>query len=103
MLKQVKRFETDDGMKAVVIRIDSPGGSVGPSQEIHDEVKRLAAKKPVVCSLGNVAASGGFYVAVACPKIVAAAGDAHRLDRRHLPVREREGARRAVRREAWRP
>ena len=74
VLKQVKRFETDDGIKAVVIRIDSPGGSVGPSQEIHDEVKRLAAKKPVVCSLGNVAASGGFYVAVACPKIVAAAG-----------------------------
>jgi len=74
VLKQVKRFETDDGIKAVVVRIDSPGGSVGPSQEIHDEVKRLAAKKPVVCSLGNVAASGGFYVAVACPKIVSAPG-----------------------------
>ena len=74
VLKQIKRFETDDGIKAVVVRIDSPGGSVGPSQEIHDEVKRLAAKKTVVCSLGNVAASGGFYVAVACPKIVAAPG-----------------------------
>ncbi len=74
VLKQIKRFETDEGIKAVVVRIDSPGGSVGPSQEIHDEVKRLAAKKTVVCSLGNVAASGGFYVAVACPKIVAAPG-----------------------------
>jgi protease-4 len=74
VMKQVKRFETDDSVKAVVVRIDSPGGSVGPSQEIHDEVQRLAAKKPVVCSLGNVAASGGFYVAVACPKIVAAPG-----------------------------
>jgi protease-4 len=74
VLKQVKRFETDDSVKAVVVRIDSPGGSVGPSQEIHDEVVRLAAKKPVVCSLGNIAASGGFYVAVACPKIVAAPG-----------------------------
>jgi protease-4 len=74
ILKQVKRFETDDSVKAVVIRIDSPGGSVGPSQEIHDEVERLADKKTVVCSLGNVAASGGFYVAVACPKIVAAPG-----------------------------
>jgi protease-4 len=74
VLKQVKRFADDDGMKAVVVRIDSPGGSVGPSQEIHDEVAKLAKKKTVVCSLGNVAASGGFYVAVACPKIVAAPG-----------------------------
>lgn len=74
LLKQVKRFETDDGMKAVVVRIDSPGGSVGPSQEIHDEVAKLAAKKTVVCSLGNLAASGGYYIAVACPKIVASPG-----------------------------
>jgi protease-4 len=74
ILKQIKRFEEDDGMKAVVVRIDSPGGSVGPSQEIHDEVGKLAKKKKVVCSLGNVAASGGYYVAVACPKIVSAPG-----------------------------
>jgi protease-4 len=74
IVKQLRRFERDDGIKAVVVRIDSPGGAVGPSQEIHDEVKRLAAKKPVVCSLGNLAASGGFYVAVACPKIVASPG-----------------------------
>jgi protease-4 len=74
VLKQVRRFENDESLKAVVVRIDSPGGSVGPSQEIHDEVKKLAAKKTVVCSLGNLAASGGYYVAVACPKIVAAPG-----------------------------
>jgi protease-4 len=74
LLKQVKRFADDEAMKAVVVRIDSPGGSVGPSQEIHDEVKKLAARKTVVCSLGNLAASGGYYVAVACPKIVAAPG-----------------------------
>ncbi len=74
ILKQVRKFREDDGVKAVVVRIDSPGGSVGPSQEIHDEVAKLAKKKPVVCSLGNVAASGGYYVAVACPKIVAAPG-----------------------------
>jgi protease-4 len=74
VMKHAKRFEQDDSIKAVVVRIDSPGGSVGPSQEIHDQVKRLADKKPVVCSLGNVAASGGFYVAVACPTIVASPG-----------------------------
>jgi protease-4 len=74
ILKQVRRFREDDGIRAVVVRIDSPGGSVGPSQEIHDEVRRLAQKKTVVCSLGGLVASGGFYVAVACPKIVAAPG-----------------------------
>jgi protease IV len=74
ILKQVRRFREDEGIKAIVVRIDSPGGSVGPSQEIHDEVAKLAKKKTVVCSLGNVAASGGYYVAVACPKIVAAPG-----------------------------
>jgi protease IV len=47
---------------------------VAPSQEIHDEVKKLAEKKVVICSLGNVAASGGYYIAVACPKIVAEPG-----------------------------
>jgi protease-4 len=61
-------------MKAVVIRIDSPGGAVGPSQEIYDEVKKLADKKVVVCSMGNLAASGGFYIAMACPHILAEPG-----------------------------
>jgi protease-4 len=74
VLKQIRKFGQDEGMKAVVVRIESPGGSVGPSQEIHGEVAKLAAKKTVVCSLGNIAASGGYYVAVACPKIVAAPG-----------------------------
>jgi protease-4 len=74
LLKKVKRFADDDGIKAVVVRIDSPGGSVGPSQEIHDEIRKLAGRKTVVCSLGNLAASGGYYIAVACPRIVAAPG-----------------------------
>ncbi len=76
VLKQLRRFEDDTSLKAVVIRIDSPGGAVGTSQEIHDEIKRLAQKKnrAVVCSMGDLAASGGFYIAVACPKIVATPG-----------------------------
>jgi protease-4 len=74
IMKHLRRFHDDDAIKAVVVRIDSPGGAVAPSQEIHDEVLRLAKKKPVVCSMGNLAASGGFYVAVACPKIVALPG-----------------------------
>jgi protease-4 len=73
-MKQVRRFAADDGMKAVIVRIDSPGGAVSPSQEIYEEVRRLADKKVVVCSMGNVAASGGFYVAMGCDKIVAEPG-----------------------------
>ncbi len=68
VLRSLRRFERDDGIKAIVVRIDSPGGSVGPSQEIFDEVKKVSEKKPVVCSMGSVAASGGFYVAMGCPK-----------------------------------
>jgi protease IV len=74
ILKQLRRFRDDGGMKAIVVRIDSPGGSVGPSQEIYDEVKKLAADRVVICSMGSVAASGGFYVAMGCDKIVAEPG-----------------------------
>jgi protease-4 len=68
VLKHLRRFERDTAIKAIVVRIDSPGGAVAPSQEIFDEVRKVAAKKTVVCSMGNVAASGGFYVAMGCPK-----------------------------------
>ena len=74
VLAEMKRLKEMPWVKAIVVRIDSPGGAVGPSQEIHDEVVKLAKKKTVVCSLGNLAASGGFYIAVACPKIVSAPG-----------------------------
>jgi protease-4 len=68
VLRNLRKFEADDAIKAILVRIDSPGGSVGPSQEIHDEVLRVAKTKTVVCSMGQVAASGGFYVAMGCPK-----------------------------------
>ena len=74
VLKSIRRFQNDDGMKAVVVRIDSPGGAVAPSQEIHDELIRLSEGKTVVCSMGSVAASGGLYVAMGCPTIVAEPG-----------------------------
>jgi protease-4 len=73
-MKQLRRFGEDASIKAVLVRIDSPGGAVAPSQEIHEEVRKVARKKPVICSLGNVAASGGFYVAVGCSRIVAQPG-----------------------------
>ena len=55
----------------VLVRIDSPGGAVAPSQEMHAAVERLAKVKPVVVSMGTVAASGGYYVAVAGQEIFA--------------------------------
>jgi protease-4 len=73
-LKELKEFEEDSSIKAVLLRIDSPGGAVGPSQEIHDAVLRVRKTKPVVASFESVAASGGFYVAVAAQKIVSNPG-----------------------------
>src|SRR5437016_807273 len=64
----------DPHVVAVVLRIDSPGGGVAPSQEIFDEIRRLRDVKPVVASLGNVAASGGYYIAAATSRIVSDPG-----------------------------
>jgi protease-4 len=71
---QIKELSERDDVKAVVLRIDSPGGAVGPSQEIHREVKRLKEDKKVVVSMGAVAASGGYYIATAADRIVANPG-----------------------------
>lgn len=73
-LRELKEFEEDTSIKAVIMRINSPGGAVGPSQEIHDAVLRVRKTKPVVASFESLAASGGFYVAVACEKIISNAG-----------------------------
>ncbi|WP_305044352.1 signal peptide peptidase SppA [Geoalkalibacter sp.] len=70
----ITRFREDASVKAIVLRIDSPGGGVGPSQEIYDEVRRTLAVKPVVASMGSVAASGGYYVAAPANRIIANPG-----------------------------
>jgi protease-4 len=62
---------TDDSVKAVVLRIDSPGGSATASEIILNATKRLKAKKPFVVSMGNVAGSGGYYVACGADTIFA--------------------------------
>jgi protease IV len=73
---ELKRFSENPSVKAIVIRIDSPGGGVVPSQEIHDAVKRVRSKnnKAVIASMGSVAASGGYYIAAATDRIVANPG-----------------------------
>ena len=63
-------FRDNSKVKAIIMRIDSPGGSVGPTQEIFTEVRRTILVKPVVASLGGTCASGGYYIAAACSKII---------------------------------
>ena len=73
-VEALDRLRQQDATVGVVLRIDSPGGAVAPSQEMYDAVWRLRARKPVVASLGNVAASGGYYVASAADVVVADPG-----------------------------
>ncbi len=74
IVRELNDFRKDDNVKAVVLRIDSPGGVVGPSQEIFAEVKKLAARKKVVVSMGSIAASGGYYIAAPASLILANPG-----------------------------
>jgi protease-4 len=75
LLKDLRNHRDNPLVRAVVIRINSPGGIVGPTQEVHDAIRRVRqAGKPVVASLGAVAASGGYYVAVAADQIYANPG-----------------------------
>jgi protease-4 len=73
-VKQLNAMRKNDNVRAVVLRIDSPGGVVGPSQEIYAEVKKLGAKKKVVVSMGSLAASGGYYIAAPAALIMANPG-----------------------------
>lgn len=73
-VEEIKGYAEDSSIKAIVLRVDSPGGAVAPSQEIYAEVKRAVEKKQVVASMGSVAASGGYYVAAPATKIVANPG-----------------------------
>lgn len=73
-LQLLKRFREDDAIRAIVLRIDSPGGVIGPAQEIYREVRKTVEKKAVVASMGAIAASGGYYVASAADGIMANPG-----------------------------
>jgi protease-4 len=72
--EELRELEKEEKAKAVVLRVDSPGGSVAASQEIFEAVKSLKETKPVVVSMGTVAASGGYYIAAPASRIVANAG-----------------------------
>ncbi|UCD04621.1 MAG: signal peptide peptidase SppA [candidate division WOR-3 bacterium] len=74
IVSDLNDFGDDPSIKAIVLRINSPGGVVAASQEIYDAVKRQQEKKPVIASMESVAASGGYYVALPCDIIVANPG-----------------------------
>jgi len=70
-MADIVKFREDDSIRGVILRINSPGGSVGPTQEIYREVRKLRDKKKVFVSMGGICASGGYYIASAGEKIYA--------------------------------
>ncbi|MEK6683362.1 MAG: signal peptide peptidase SppA [Nitrospirota bacterium] len=75
-IEELHRYKDSSGIRAIILRINSPGGGVVPSQEIYEEVRKIReeGKKTVVVSMGTVAASGGYYIASASNRIVANPG-----------------------------
>jgi protease-4 len=73
-VEKLIKFRKNEKIKAIILRVDSPGGAVGPAQEIYSEVKKVQREKKVLVSMGSVAASGGYYVACAADKIMANPG-----------------------------
>jgi protease-4 len=74
IIEMLHAAEEEKDIKAIILRIDSPGGAVAPTQEIYEEVRRIDKNKPIYASFGSVAASGGYYIGAACRKIWASAG-----------------------------
>ncbi len=74
IIEDMKIFCKEEAIKAIILRIDSPGGGIGPSQEIYREIMKTRSKKKIITSMGSVAASGGYYIASATDGIVANPG-----------------------------
>jgi protease IV len=71
-VRQLKALEHNSQVKGILIRVDSPGGVVGPSHEIYEEIRRIRdGGMPIIVSMGSLAASGGYYVSAPATRIVA--------------------------------
>lgn len=73
-IEELKGYVKEPSIKAIVLRVDSPGGAVAPAQEIHEEVKKATLQKKVIASMGSIAASGGYYIVTPATKVVANPG-----------------------------
>ena len=71
---KLEKFKNRNDISAIVLRIDSPGGLVAPTQEIFEKVKSVRDVKPIVSSMGTVAASGGYYIALGSDSLIANPG-----------------------------
>jgi protease-4 len=74
ILKQLRKYQKARRIKAIVLRINSPGGAVAPAQEIYREVRRISETKPVVASIETVGASAAYYIASGANRIVCSPG-----------------------------
>lgn len=74
VIENLHRGEKHKQIKAIIVRVNSPGGAVGPSQEIYQEIRRINKTKPVYASFGTIATSGGYYIGAATKKIYANPG-----------------------------
>ncbi|MCG8685687.1 MAG: signal peptide peptidase SppA, partial [Desulfobacterales bacterium] len=74
IIEDIRDFREDDDIRAIILRVESPGGGIGPSQEIYRELIKTRQAKRVIASMGSVAASGGYYIAAAAERIVANPG-----------------------------
>lgn len=73
-IEEIKDYVKDPSVKAIVMRVDSPGGVVPPCQEIYEEVRKAVSKKKIVVSMGTAAASGGYYISAPASRIIANPG-----------------------------
>jgi len=73
-VKELKEYGEDDSISAIILRVESPGGGVAPSQELYGEVRRINELKSVVVSMGAMAASGGYYISAPAELIIANPG-----------------------------
>lgn len=74
IIQEIQDFREDKAIKAIILRVDSPGGGIGPSQEIYREIEKTRLDKKIITSMGSVAASGGYYIASATDGIIANPG-----------------------------
>ena len=74
IVKDLESFRKRNDISAILVRIDSPGGLVAPTQEIYEKIKAIKEEKPIIASMGSVAASGGYYIALGADSIIANPG-----------------------------